>query len=74
MAGEQNYTSHLCTYEEAMHKLEGIERSVLQYAWDVYHHTLTIEEQRRKREQQGRRQRRSSQAEANNQSRRSITR
>jgi len=52
MAGEQNYTSHLYTYGDAIRRLEGFEKNVLQYAWDVYHHTLTIEECR-EREKQG---------------------
>ena len=54
MASEQNYTSHLCTFEDAMEKLEGTERSVLRYAWDVYHHTLAKEETLRQHREKGR--------------------
>lgn len=52
MSDEQSYTSHLFTFDEAMEKLYEVERRVLQYAWDVYLHTIYVENERRRRERQ----------------------
>ena len=48
MPNEQTYTSYLCTFDEAMDRLYSMERRVLRYAWDIYHHTLRIKEERRR--------------------------
>lgn len=42
MADEQNYTSHLCTYDEAKTRVRGKELDVLAYAWTLYE--ITCEE------------------------------
>lgn len=52
MSNEQTYTSHLLTFGEAMAKLYGAEKRVLQYAWDVYHHTIKLEKMRRRERQE----------------------
>jgi len=41
---EENYVSHLLTYEEAMKKVWGSERDVLRYAWAIFLRTLEIED------------------------------
>ncbi|KAF9451354.1 hypothetical protein P691DRAFT_699568 [Macrolepiota fuliginosa MF-IS2] len=43
MADEENYVSHLLTYEEAMKRLWDSERDVVSYAWAVFLRTLEIE-------------------------------
>ncbi|KAG5641714.1 hypothetical protein DXG03_004401 [Asterophora parasitica] len=48
MPDEQTYTSHLCTYEQAMGLVFGSERDVLRYAWAVYVHTLETQERQRR--------------------------
>jgi hypothetical protein len=52
MPNEQNFTSHLFAFNEAMENLRDAERRVLRYAWDVYNHTVHVESERR-RELQG---------------------
>ncbi len=44
MVDEENFVSHLLTYEEAMKRLGAIEQDVLRYAWAVFLNTLEIEE------------------------------
>ncbi|KAF5375430.1 hypothetical protein D9615_007919 [Tricholomella constricta] len=51
MPNEQTYTSHLCTYEEAMELVYSGQRNVLRYAWAVYTHTLEIQENQRYQDQ-----------------------
>ncbi|KAG5731119.1 hypothetical protein E4T56_gene15567 [Termitomyces sp. T112] len=45
MPDEQTYTSHILTYEEAMNRLWGLERHVLDYVWTIYVYTLGIYEE-----------------------------
>ena len=52
MPNEQNFTSHLFTFDEAMENLRDAERRVLHYAWDVYNHTIHVELSERRRELQ----------------------
>jgi len=40
MPDEQNYETHLLSYEEASRKVWGAERMALYYAWEVYCETL----------------------------------
>ena len=40
MPNEQNYQSHLLSIEDAMSCVSGWERKVLQYAWEIYCHSL----------------------------------
>ncbi|PPR05099.1 hypothetical protein CVT24_010086 [Panaeolus cyanescens] len=40
MPDEQDFESHLLTYEQAMKNVWGEEVLVLRYAWEVYQHTL----------------------------------
>lgn len=44
MADEENYVSHLLTYEEAVRRLWGSERDVLYYAWRIFLRTMEIED------------------------------
>lgn len=53
MADEQNFTSHLCTYEEARTRVWGVERDVLRYAWKLYLITKEGREKALKAELQG---------------------
>jgi hypothetical protein len=57
MPDEQNYESHLLSYEEALQRVWGSERMALQYAWAVYCNTLEqlyeLENEKRQQEQQG---------------------
>lgn len=40
MPDEQNYETHLLSYEEASQRVWGSERMALRYAWEVYCNTL----------------------------------
>ncbi|KAG6883633.1 hypothetical protein C0993_004985 [Termitomyces sp. T159_Od127] len=42
MPDEQTYTSYIVTYEEAMNRLQGLERRVLRYVWTIYLYTLDV--------------------------------
>ncbi|KAG6876565.1 hypothetical protein C0993_002273 [Termitomyces sp. T159_Od127] len=42
MPDEQTYTSYIVTYEEAMNRLQGLERRVLRYVWTTYLYTLDV--------------------------------
>ena len=44
LAGEENFSSYLLTYEEAMKRLWVTEQTVLRYAWAVFQNTLDIED------------------------------
>lgn len=68
MYNEQTYSSHLLTFDEAMKKLSGTERRVLSYAWDVYHHSMRVEETIRREQAEARRQA----AELSSSSRRTV--
>ena len=41
MENEQNYRSHLLSFEDAINYVSGAERKVLRYAWELYCFTLT---------------------------------
>ena len=43
MPDEQDYTSHLCTYEEAMTVLTEPEDIILEYAWTMYCRSVDID-------------------------------
>ncbi|KAH9487227.1 Diadenosine hexaphosphate hydrolase [Psilocybe cubensis] len=47
MPSEENFQTHLLSYEEAMQKVNGSEIDVLQYAWDIYQKTLEFVAERR---------------------------
>jgi hypothetical protein len=47
MPDEQNYRSHLLSYDDAMRYVTGEERKVLQYAWELYCYTVTELEKKR---------------------------
>lgn len=49
MADEQSYTSHLCTYKQAMDCLSQPEGKVLRYARDVYIDSLQYQAEERLR-------------------------
>jgi len=57
MSNEKTYSSHLFTFDEAMQKLHGSQKRVLEYVWDVYRHTRNVQEERR--QEQERRSRKS---------------
>jgi hypothetical protein len=42
MANEQNYQSHLLTYEEAMKKVSACEKRVLHYVRSIYVRTVNL--------------------------------
>jgi len=43
MPDEQDYTSHLCTYEDAVLLLTAPEDTILDYAWGVYLDSVELE-------------------------------
>lgn len=44
LVDEENFTSYLLTYEEAMKRLWATEQDVLRFAWAVFLNTLDIED------------------------------
>lgn len=54
MPDEQNYTSYLLSYEEAIQKLDSPDKMVLRYVWKAYAQTVAFEEEDRKKERRQR--------------------
>ena len=50
MPDEQNFETHLLSYEEASQKVWGAERMALHYAWEVYCGTLDYFHQQEQQE------------------------
>jgi hypothetical protein len=51
MPDEQNYTSYLVTYEDAMERLGEVEKKVLRFAWAAYCQMIEFDAEEREREE-----------------------
>jgi hypothetical protein len=52
MPDEQNYTSYLLSIDDVIQKLGGVERRVVEYAWELYRSTLELEAYLKERSEQ----------------------